>query len=56
MRLLNKRSIRLIYKDWSYYNYYLSWYCSQREERIRNLAIEFSINTLMNCQKYAEEV
>ena len=28
----------------------------RREERIRNLAIEFAIDTLSNCQKYAEEL
>jgi len=28
----------------------------RREERIRNLAIEFAIDTLGNCQKYAEEL
>jgi len=28
----------------------------RKEERIRNLAIDFTIDTLTNCQKYAEEI
>ena len=28
----------------------------RKEERIRNLAIDFAINTLTNCQNYAEEL